>query len=324
MNRLLFALSFLLVSVTANAADNPDKFGIYISTLAGKSMQPVAKSSWQQLSHPHVSPDGKWITFTRYNEKHWGYAKEEDGYENTEIMLIRVDGSEMKTVIRPKQGILNCNSAWMDEGRSLVWLSTDNEEKLPWLMKLELETGKIARIPTPKDFKTTDPHVLDGRIVFPVIDSVDSLWAMNLDGSALKQLTHPLHPGGFRWFALPPGDYDPKFSPDGTQVAFMRLQKKNDWKIYTVDVSSGLESNLSGENSFDIVPDWSSDGKLIIFSHIDTDDLTRLGLYTMKPDGTGRRKIPLPEGYLPNQPQFFPNSGSGLDAKIVFQVMRFK
>ena len=323
MRRLVQILFFVLLVVSPVGAETADKFAIRIATLAGGEGKTVVQNSWQQMSHPRVSPDGEWITFTRYNEKHWGFAKEEDGYEETEIMLVRLDGSALKTLIPPKPDILNCNSSWMGDGRSLVWMSTDNTHHLPWLMKIEIATGKITRIPTPEKFKTTDPHILGDRIVFPVIEDVDSIWTMKLDGSDLRQVTHPVDPGGFRWFALPVGDYDPKFSPDGKEIAFMRLMKSADWRIFVVNIETGKERNLSGDNVFDIVPDWSSDGRLIIFPHIDTKDLSELGLYTMKPDGSDRKIIPLPGGAVLNQPQFFPNSGSGPDAKFVYQAMKF-
>ena len=274
------------------------------------------------MSHPRVSPDEKWITFTRYNRKKSGLAQEVDGYEETEIMLMRIDGSDVSTLVPPKPGILNCNSSWAEGGKSLLYVSTDNEARTPWIMKMDFESRKSSRIPTPETLKTTDPHNVGDYIVFPVLEKVDSLWMCKLDGSNLHQITFPKDPGGFRWFALPVGDYDPKISPDGKRVAYMRLHDKNDWKIFVVDLETHVEQDLSQNEIFDIVPDWSSDGKLIIFPHIDVKDFSKLGMYTMKPDGTERRMIPLPRGYLGNQPHFFPRDGSGSNARFVYQSVR--
>lgn len=323
--QLLLLVALAVIGCSASAAPQlPDQFGIYVADLSGGNFRKIAQNSWQQMSHPRVSPDGQWITFTRYNKKKGGLAKEDGGnYEETEIMLCRIDGSDMKTVVPPKPGILNCNSNWTDGGSAIIWISTDNPEHKASIMKMDLNSGKVDRIPTPKDMDSTDPHIVGDQMVFPVIGKkVNSLWMMNLDGSNLREITHPKPPGGFRFLMLPAGDYDPKLSPDGTKVAYMRLMGRDDWKIWVVDLKTGEEKNISGDNVGDIVPDWSSDGQLLVFSHIDTKDFRKMGLYTMKPDGSDRKLLPLPRGHVANQPQFFPNSGSGPDAMIIYQTLR--
>ncbi len=325
--RLLFVSTLAMVtgcSQSSAAPNLPDKFGIYVAELSGKNHKQIAFSSWQQLSHPRVSPDHQWITFTRYTKKKWnGLAEETGGYAGSEIMLVRMDGTDMQTVIPAKEGKMNCVSSWADDGKSLIWVSDDNSENIPWIMKINLATREIVRLPTPPELKTTDPHIVGDQMVFPVVaKKVDSLWMMNLDGSNLRQITFPKEPTGFRWAALPAGDYDPKLSPDGKQVAFMRLKGKDDWRLWVVDLATGEERQLSGPDDVDIVPDWSSDGKLIAFSHINTKDFRKMGLYTIKPDGTDRKLLPMPRGQVCNQPQFFPGEGSGPTARMIYQSFK--
>lgn len=325
--RVLIASALTLITGYGQSAAAPplaDKFGIHIAELSGRNHRQIATSSWQQMSHPRVSPDHEWITFTRYTKKNFsGIAEELGGYEGSEIMLMKLDGSDMKTLIPAKSGIMNCVSSWADDGRSIIWLSTDNPDKTPSIMKIDVASGAITRVPTPKDFKTTDPHSVGNVVVFPVIEKkVDSLWIMNIDGSNLRRLTEPPAPTGFRWGALPAGDYDPKLSPDAKHVAFMRLTSRDDWRAWTVDVETREERNLSGPDNTDIVPDWSSDGKLIAFSHLNTKDFRKMGIYTIRPDGTDRKLLPLPRGYVCNQPQFFPGEGSRPNTRIIYQTMK--
>ena len=182
-------------------------------------------------------------------------------------------------------------------------------------MKYHLETGAISRIPTPEDWNVADPHNVGNQIVFPVIGKFQPLWRMNLDGTNLVQLSRPRGDSRRRWFMLAPGDYDPKFSHDGTKVAFMRLENEGDWKIWTVDISTGKETKISSDDTIDIVPDWSSDDQLMIFSHLNLKELSKMGLYYSKPDGSSRTKIPTLKGAIANHPHFFPSAGSGLSPK---------
>jgi Tol biopolymer transport system component len=327
--RLLLAAGFTMAACGTAGAGREDLFGIYVSTLSGEDYRAVITDSRHQMTHPRVSPDGEWVTFTRYQKKNWaGLAMEKGGYENTEIMLVRLDGRDLRTIVPAKKGVLNCNSTWTSDGKSLVWLTTDNPKKSPELRRIELSTRKISRIPTPPDLKTTDPHVVGDRIVFPVIgEDVDSIWVMDLDGENLKRVTSPRYDGKeheqrSKRSRFPLGDYDPKLSPDGKRVAFMRLFGAEGWRIFVADVATGEERDLSGPDSIDALPDWSSDGKLLLFWHADKKNPERMGLYTMKPDGRDRRMIPVPRGYLHGHPHFFPNSGSSSSARIIYQAIK--
>ena len=71
-----------------------------------------------------------------------------------------------------------------------------------------------------------------------------------------------------------------------------------------VDLATGRELNLARPNTVDAVPEWSSDGRLLIFWSVVRDNLKESGLWTMNPDGSGRRRIPLPHDSTPCRPLF--------------------
>ncbi len=308
-----------------------DRFGIWTATLEGKNLTLRLSDPKRQMSHPRVSPDKKWIMFTRYNKMlKDGYAYEKGGYKNTEIGIMRLDGTELKTIVGPKPGVLNCNGSWTPDGQSILYLSTDNPKKRPRLYWVSLKTGKITLAPTPDKLKVvSDPHQVDDTIVFPAPSTgpePSGIWIMKKNGTQARQLTHP--PNKRLSKAKGPqhlGDYDPRLSPDGSKVAVMRNYGKDIYHIVVIDVASGEEIDISPKEVAEGVPHWSSDGRLLIFRHVNLKNLKDYGIYTIKPDGTGRKLIPLPRGVLHSpQPNFFPEEGSSPKTRIIFSTEKVK
>ena len=308
-------------------AKESDKFAIWTGELDGKNLKLIISDPNRQMSHTRVSPDKKWIAFTRYNKKlKDGYAYEKGGYKYTETCIIHLDGTGLQTLAGPKPGILNCNPNWTSDSEKIIFMSTDNPQKRPYLYWINLKDRKITRVPTPGYLKfVSDPDHIGDQVVFaaPSIDSSPSpLWIMNEDGSNARQLSYPPEKcladqkGPVHW-----GDYDPSFSPDGSKVTIFRNYGKDVYHIIVMDIITGIEKDLSTGKVAEGVADWSSDGNLLLFRHVNLENLKDYGLYTMRPDGSNRKKIPLPGGVLHNvQPSFFPGEGSTPQTRIVFST----
>jgi Tol biopolymer transport system component len=190
---------------------------------------------------------------------------------------------------------------------------------------LDWQTKKIVPVDVPETFSVADPHQVRDQMVFPrhgdKQDRTSTLWMMKKDGSNLRQLTSPKFkkqlPAG-----TPLGDHDPKLSPDGKYVAVMRQVAKDNWHVVVVDTRTGEERDLSAGDAVDAVPEWSSDGRLLLFWHVNRKDHSKNGLYTMKPDGSSRKRVPLPRQFFYTMPAFFPGAGSGPEAKIIFTARK--
>lgn len=316
----LFLSTLLLVGCVENGGPEKDRFGIYTANLDGSDVRMLVSDPSRQMTHARVSPDGQWIAFTRYN-RHGrnGLAEEEGGYLETEIAVSRLDGTEIRTIIAPKEGVISANGNWSEDGRSLLYISTDNSRRVPELRVVDLQTGRVSRVDVPENLNPADPDWHRDFLVFPSKGKeVDALWMMSSDGKVLRQLTFPSGFDGRRGGAFNLGDYDPKISPDGTQVAFMRYFSGETWKAYVVDVATGAEKLLTHGGGADTVPEWSSDGRLLAFWHVDRKNLPGMGIYTMRPDGTDRKMVPLQRGVLHGHPVFFPDSGSADNARIIY------
>src|SRR5512132_3293279 len=114
------------------------------------------------------------------------------------------------------------------------------------------------------------PEHLSGRIVF---DNHEDVWTINADGTDLTRLTHS-----------PAFEFDPSWSPDGTQIAF-RSERSGEPEIWLMNADGTGQRRLTAGLS----PAWSPDGSLIAFSGME-------GLSVIRPDGTGRRVLPHTEG----------------------------
>jgi Tol biopolymer transport system component len=94
----------------------------------------------------------------------------------------------------------------------------------------------------------------DGARVAWMSTSDGSLWQSRADGSQRLQLTSP----PMRVFMM-------RWSPDSRSIAFMGKEPDKTWKIYTISAEGGKPQVVSAEPRSQADPDWSPDGKAIVF-----------------------------------------------------------
>lgn len=322
--RSVAMVSSIVPAVETRRHNPADAFSIATSTLSGASPTLMASDPKREINHARISPDGKQFVFTRYNLfNRDGEALEINGYLQTELIVCQVAGEACTVVVPARRGIVAANAYWTPDGQRLLFVSNDTANREPGIAVLDLASRQISMLQTGNDVEFADPHQVGQLMVAPgkekSAERLSQLFLFDLPTMKRRQLTWPRIP---KMTSMDPplGDHDPKLSPDGRFVAVMRHLDKDDWAIVVVDCATGAERNLSGPRPVDAVPEWSSDGRLLIFWHVDRDDLRRSGLYTMRPDGTERRRVPLPQGYFYTMPAFFPNAGSGPDAGIIYSA----
>jgi eukaryotic-like serine/threonine-protein kinase len=97
----------------------------------------------------------------------------------------------------------------------------------------------------------------DGKWVTYVSYPDYSLWRSRVDGSDALQLTFP-----------PMSSDLPRWSPDGTQIAFVDSQLGRPLKIFLVSAQGGAPQELKPEPHNQVDPVWSPDGKQIAFGRV--------------------------------------------------------
>jgi Tol biopolymer transport system component len=111
-----------------------------------------------------------------------------------------------------------------------------------------------------------------------------TLWRSRVDGSDMMQLTFP-----------PVRAYEPRWSPDGSKIAFMDVQLFHPWKIRLLSSPGGSPELLvkEGGQEPEEDPTWTPDGKSIVFARSDGNEhaIYRLDFNTKKvspiPDSEG-------------------------------------
>jgi Tol biopolymer transport system component len=295
-----------------------DTFAIYSATLDGGNRHLIFSDPAREVNHARVSPDGKWVVFARYNQfdPATGLAVETNGYNKTEIIMCSIDGSVCYQLMAPKDGFIFANANWTPDGSGLYFIYCAVATGTDYFLKIDMASLRISAFYTvPPGFMLIgDPNVVGQKMIYTCTrdERINDLCLYNFSTGVQTQLTSPAL-ANFVQLNPSLGDYDPKLSPDATKAAFMRhmMEGSRDvYHVFTVDLSTGTQTDLTPANTFDAVPEWSSDGRLLIYWGAPYDNLALEGLYVMRPDGTGRTHVPLPGGYFYSMPKFFPNSGA--------------
>lgn len=307
-----------------------DLFGVYTAQIDGSHCSRLLSDAKRELTHARLSPDKSRMTLTRYNRVLGSGLAEENGsdYLNTEILIANADGTGLRSVTKTGATVMNANSSWIDNDHLIFVHSPDICTTLAELRVLDLTTNKDYRLPTPEHQAVADPTVRNGLVGFPLIDTstkpnaCNPLWMMNLSGKNLTQLTKPVITEAQAPLLFRLGDYDPWLAPDGKSVVFMRYRGGTDWRIYSINLDTKEERELTPPHIPCGIPKWSNDGQSIVYVCWDNSDLKNLGLYLMQHDGTSRHQIALPAGYLYTHPSFVPETGGASTPQIIFSARK--
>jgi Tol biopolymer transport system component len=209
----------------------------------------------------------------------------EEGGPEDRIISIAPDGSDPVEVYRAEPGTFE-EPALSPDG-STVTFTTDLGGNVHIFAVNADGSGGLAQVTSGSGFEFGSSWSPDGtKLVVDAEGSFDGPGGVAIVDVATGEMTpitsNPC--GGF--------DAHPRFSPDGTQVLFVRgrCEKADSAAIFVLNVDDPHPKRITAWGLGASEPDWSPDGSLIAFNTFD-ERITHAEIYVIAPDGTGLRRL---------------------------------
>ena len=261
---------------------------------AGGPPVPVTSLQPGEVTHrwPQVLPGSQAVLFT--------VANHTSSYDDANIDVISLKTGERRTVARG--GFSPRYFATPSGTGNLIFLRGSTLLAVPF----DLSRPALAGAPSPvlEDVSSTRAaggdfsFAQNGAFVYASGEGQEGGWSISLVDSSGK--AQPLH--------APLGTYfTPRFSPDGTRLAFTAGGGQCD-DIWVQDLDHDARSRrsfLAGQNRW---PVWTPDGKNIVFQSTDP---SAPGLYWIHSDGSGEAQR-LTDGKLGERAHSFSPDGKHL------------
>ncbi len=139
-----------------------------------------------------------------------------------------------------------------------------------------------------------------GRIAFT---RNSRIWSIREDGSDPRQVTSPPRAGEWGKANLPFGDYDPCFNPDGSRMAFERLEddasSHGNYNLFVIGSDGAGETRLTSTGYSQGLAVWSHSGDRIVYIVAAEGDRGVFDIHMINSDGSDDRNI---------TPDYFPAS----------------
>ncbi|MCB0596115.1 MAG: PD40 domain-containing protein [Lewinellaceae bacterium] len=94
------------------------------------------------------------------------------------------------------------------------------------------------------------------------------------------------------------------FSPDGDKVVYSKNTGVS-WDLYIKDLSSGSKRKVTDTPQSETAPDWSPDGRMIVFTRNLKKDVS--GIYSMDTEGRNVRNLSRNDRFECHNPEFSPD-----------------
>jgi len=254
--------------------------GTISSISAGEQSQQVQTSSGGMVG-PEVSPDGRWLAFSRriadgtisfkghrFGPRNALWLRDlETGRERLAMDPIELELSETFKTLRPLPGY-----AWSSDGSSIV-ISQGGH-----LKRLDVASGAVSDIPFTAEVKRTISELANtqGRITDDPLrvrfarwqtaspdgstlafQALGRIWTMGLPNGTPRRLTGD----GFG-----PFEYAPAWSPDGQWIAFTSWEDGVGGHVWRIRTAGGTPEQLTREPGEYIHPTWKQDGSELLVS----------------------------------------------------------
>ncbi len=272
-------------------ATKENKQQIFIMDSNGDGVKQVAHVKGLDCYAPKFSPDGRKIVFNATdiksdyiymvdldNTSTFSFPKFIDGGTNPsfssdgEYLLYRSEKNDDNAIfmmdlstdssVAISDGSLSTHAKFSSDGNKVIYSSSANDNFDLVVLNLNDTTDNAQKtIAATKDaelYGTFSPD--DKRIAYSAFDInyKGTVHVCNSDGKNNKTVTS----GG--------SAYNPKFSPDGSHLAFV-WDKPGNYEVYICNSDGSGVKQLTSKKGNTMEFDWSADGKKIVYEAINDD-----------------------------------------------------
>ncbi len=263
MSTAKFGEEFKSVELKNMELDNAVYIGIYVCSHNPEVME-IAEYRNVRIIRP-VDPD-----YTPYRD-----------YLGSNLEIMDVGSGHRKIIYRSEHSIQAPN--WTTDGKKLIYNSKGH------LFNYNLSSNSITPLNTGFAVNNNNDHVLtfDGTLLGISNHNQDdsgtsALFYMPAEGDSLPKMVTKPGVGA---------SYLHGWSPDNKKMVFTG-NRNGIYDIYTIDIDSGTENQLTNQSTLDDGPEYSPDGEYIFFNSTRTG---KMKLWKMKANGEDQTQLTFDE-----------------------------
>jgi len=238
--------------------DQLGSFNIWMSDPQGNSIQLLVPDA----SQPHLSPGGDLLAYRSWNPSARGVA------------FLTIGGGRGNILTSFLEDGL---PSWAPDSYTLAFASRREGDRISRLYRVNQATNEEHSLGLIGTYVSTFP---DGRLVFKgcTVEGNCGIFVSGAEGGSMDLISNNT------------SDTAPAPSPDGTQIAFMSVDREaaGNWEIYVMSANGANAVRLTNNNANDGLPAWSPDGSTLAFVS-DRDGVW--AIWAMSPDGSNQRKL---------------------------------
>jgi Tol biopolymer transport system component len=211
----------------------------------------------------------------------WVVHASSKGKAPGDLYVSRADGSAKRRLTDDPRD--EYSPSWAPDGSRVVFRVEAEEEGADadiWVVNAD-GSGRRNLTSTPRQAEWSPAWSPDGKWIAYFSANADggNIYLMKPDGSAKSAVTRSNLPGSSEY---------PTWSPDGKWIAFISYGADGNIDISRIKADGSCRVTLTRDREQDTWPSWSPDGRRIAFV---SDRGGSRELYTMRPDGSGVRRL---------------------------------
>jgi Tol biopolymer transport system component len=187
-----------------------------------------------------------------------------------------------RMILKSEKGSIQCPN-WSKDGKSLIYNSAEG-----LLYNYDIGTGVVKKINSGSAIQNNNDHVIspDGKMIaisnYVGPNHKSTIFIMPLEGTDNPTKISSEDSGH---------SYLHSWSPDGKNIIFTG-QRNDEWDIWSINIDTKKEKNLTNFPGLDDGSEYSPDGKWIYFNAVRTGTMQ---IWRMRPDGTEQEQVTFDE-----------------------------